>query len=140
MSTATTVEAHIAYELIEDTNHDVMVIEFVSHDFSSPVHALELGEQLDSLIRPGVEQYFVIDFAEVRSLGSTAFAEILSFVRKAKPVWICNLDETLWLGASLIGLDDCAEFAANRRAAFDKAAKAARRDEEDTVDWPEWSD
>jgi anti-anti-sigma regulatory factor len=138
MSTATTVQAHIAYELIEDTNHDVVIIEFLSHDIASPVHARELGEQLNSLIRPDSIQYFIIDFAKVRSLGSTAFGEIVSFVRKATPVWICNLDATLRLGASLIGLDDCAKFAANRREAINEAIKAARSDEEDTVDYPEW--
>jgi len=137
MSTATTIQAHIAYELIEDTNHDVVVIEFVSHDLASPVHARELGEQLNSLIRPHSVQYFVIDFATVRSLGSTAFGEIVSFVRKARPVWVCNLDATLRLGASLIGLDDCAKFTANRRVAINEAVRTARRDEEDTVDWPD---
>ena len=92
MSTTTTMQAHIAYELIEDTNHDVVVIEFESYDFASPVQARELGEQLNSLIQSHSLQYFVIDFAKVRSLGSTAFGEIVSFVRKATPVWICNLD------------------------------------------------
>jgi anti-anti-sigma regulatory factor len=139
MSTATTIQAHIAYELIEGTNHDVVVIEFVSHDITSPVHARELGEQLDSLIRPDSLQHFVIDFAGVRSLGSTAFGEIVSFVRKSAPVWICNLDATLRLGASLIGLDDCAQFAANRRVAINEALRTARRDEEDTVDYPDFT-
>jgi hypothetical protein len=139
MSTATIIQAHIAYELIEDTKHDVVVIEFVSHDILSPVHARELGEQLNSLIRPDSLQYFVIDFANARSLGSTAFGEIVSFVRKATPVWVCNLDHTLRLGASLIGLDDCTEFVANRRVAINEATRTARRDEEDTVDYPDWA-
>jgi anti-anti-sigma regulatory factor len=138
MSTATTLQAHIAYELIEDTNHDVVIIEFLSQEIAGSVHARELGEQLNSLIRPDSLQYFIIDFAKVRSLGSTAFGEIVSFVRKATPVWICNLDATLRLGASLIGLDDCAKFAANRRVAIKEAARTARADEEDTVDYPEW--
>jgi hypothetical protein len=30
MSTTTTMQAHIAYELIENTKHQVVVIEFVS--------------------------------------------------------------------------------------------------------------
>jgi anti-anti-sigma regulatory factor len=128
-------QAHIAYELIKDTNHDVVVIEFESYDFASPVQARELGEQLNSLIQSHSLQYFVIDFAKVRTLGSTAFGEIVSFVRKATPVWVCNLDETLRLGASLSGLDDCAQFAANRHVAINKAARTARRDEEDTVDY-----
>ena len=51
MSTATAIQTHIAYELIENTKHQIVVIEFVSHDIISPAHARELGEQLRSLIR-----------------------------------------------------------------------------------------
>ena len=40
------------------------------------------------------------------------------------------------LGAALIGLDNWARFAANRRAAIKEAEKTARWDEEDTVDYP----
>jgi anti-anti-sigma regulatory factor len=136
MSTATAIQAHIAYELIEGTNHQVVVIEFVSHDLASPAHARELGEQLHSLIRPQPPQYFVIDCAGVRALGSSAFSELVSFVQKAKPVWVCNLDNTLRLGAALIGLDNWARFAANRRAAINEAERTARWDEDETVDYP----
>jgi anti-anti-sigma regulatory factor len=139
MLTATTIQSHIAYELIEDTTHEVVVIEFVSHDITSPAHAQELGEQLHLLIRPQPPQYFVIDCAGVRALGSTAFSEIVSFVHKARPVWVCNLDDSLRLGASLIGLENWARFAANRRAAINEAQRTARWDEEDTVDFPAWT-
>ncbi len=136
MSTATTGQTHIAYELIEGTNHQVVIIEFLSHHITSPAHARELGEQLCSLLRPRPSQYFVLDCAGVRSLGSTAFSEILTFVHKARPVWFCNLDGSLRLGASLIGLDNWAKFAADRRAAIKEAERTARWDEEDTVDYP----
>ena len=136
MSTATAIQAHIAYEVIEDTNHQVVVIEFVSHDITSPAHARELGEQLRSLIQPQPLRYFVIDCAGVRSLGSTAFSELMTFVHNARSVWICNLDHTLRLGASLVGLDNWARFTANRGAAIKEAERAARWDEEDTVDYP----
>jgi anti-anti-sigma regulatory factor len=136
MSTATTIEAHIAYELIKDTNHEVVVIEFVGREIVSPAHARELGEQLDSLIRPQSLQYFVIDFAGVQALGSTAVGEIGSFVRKARPAWICNLDDTLRLGFYLIGLDNWARFAADRLAAIKEAERTARWDEEDPVVHP----
>ena len=139
MSTATTIQAHIAYELIEGTNHQVVVIEFVSHDIASPAHALELGDQLNSLIRPRSPRYFIIDFAGVRAMGSTAFSEIVSFVQKARPVWVCNLDATLRLGASLIGLDNWVRFAANRRAAIKDAERTAQWDAEDTADYPVWA-
>jgi anti-anti-sigma regulatory factor len=138
MSTATATQAHITYEIIEDTNHQVVVIDFVSHDFGSPFHAQELGQQLRSLIRIQPPQYFIIDCARVRSLGSTAFSEIMSFVHKARPVWVCNLDGALRPGASLIGLDNWVRYAATRRAAITEATRTARWDEEDTVDYPVW--
>jgi anti-anti-sigma regulatory factor len=97
-----------------------------------------LGTQLHSLIHPQTPQYFIIDFANVRALGSTAFSEIVSFVHKARPVWVCNLDGTLRLGAALVGLDNWARFAATRRAAITEAERTARWDEEDTVDYPAW--
>jgi hypothetical protein len=43
MSTTTTMQAHIAYELIENTKHQVVVIEYVSQDITSSAHARELG-------------------------------------------------------------------------------------------------
>jgi hypothetical protein len=46
-----------------------------------------------------------------------------------RPLWVCNLDDTLRLGASLIGLDDCAEFSFNRRAAIEAARSAATIEE-----------
>ena len=138
MSTATANQAHITYEVIEDTNHQVVVVEFLHHDFASPAHAQELGKQLQSLIRYQPPQYFIIDCARVRALGSTAFSEIMSFVHKARPVWVCNLDVALRPGASLIGLDNWVRYAANRRAAIAEAERTARWDEEDTVDYPVW--
>jgi anti-anti-sigma regulatory factor len=136
MSTATTTQAHIAYELIENTEHQVVIVEFLSHDIATTAHARELGEQLHLLICPDSIQYFVIDCAGVRSLGSTAFSEILSFVRDAKAVWVCNLDNQLRFGAALIGLDTWAKYAANRRAAIEEAERTARWREEDALGKP----
>ena len=134
MSTATTIHAHIAYELIEGANHHVLIIEFLSPEIGTSGHARELGEQLHSLIRSQPRQYFVIDCAGVRSLGSTAFSEIASFVHDAKSVWICNLDNKLRVGAAFVGIDTWAKFAVNRLAAIEEAERAARWDEEDSVD------
>jgi anti-anti-sigma regulatory factor len=106
MSTTMTIQAHIAYELIENTDHQVVIVEFLSHDIATSAHARELGEQLRSLLRPQPRQYFVIDCTGVRSLGSTAFGEIVSFVHQTKAVWVCNLDNQLRFGAALIGLDN----------------------------------
>jgi hypothetical protein len=138
MSSTTAIQPHIAYDVIEATNYQVVVIEFVSHDITSPSHARELGKQLHSLIRSQPLQYFVIDCAGVRSLGSTAFSEIVSFVHK-RPVWVCNLDNTLRLGAALVGLENWARFAGNRRAAIEEAERTARWDEEDTAHNPAWA-
>lgn len=135
MAIAHASQSHIAYELIEGGKHQIVVIEFSSDDLTSPTHARELGAQLMSLVRPCPPQYFIVDLAGVRGLGSTAFSEILTFVRHAKPVWICNIDHALRLGASLVGLENWARFAADRRAAFREAERAARWDEEDTVDY-----
>jgi anti-anti-sigma regulatory factor len=136
MSTTTTIQPHIAYELIDDHNPDVVVIEFLSQEIAGTCHARELGEQLDSLIRPDFPHNFVIDFGNVRLLGSTAFAEIVSFAHKVVRLCVCNMQENLRLGAALIGLDDCADFAANRRLAISETRRAAIHDEDDTVDYP----
>jgi anti-anti-sigma regulatory factor len=133
MSTATTLQPHIAYDLIEDANHQVMVISFLIHDIAGHDRARELGQELNLLIRPPSRQYFVIDFAGVRALGTDGLSEVLSFVRRARPVWICNLDETLRLAVSLIGVNNWAKFAADRRAAINEAERTARWDEEDSL-------
>ena len=84
MSATATSQAHIAYELINDKEPGVVVIEFLSHEVASSLHSRELGEQLQSLIGTELPQNFVIDFANVRSLGNTAFGEIVSFAREAE--------------------------------------------------------
>jgi anti-anti-sigma regulatory factor len=141
VSTTTTIQAHIAYELIGDHNPEVVIIEFLSHEVADLWKSWELGEQLNSLIRDDLPQNFVIDFGNVRSMGSSAFGEIVSFVRKVGWVWICNMQDHLRLGASLIGLDDCADFAESRKSAIIKAREAARQHEADTVDYPaSWLD
>jgi len=141
VSTTTAIQAHIAYELIDDGTARIVVIEFSSPEIAGAHHARELGEQLDSLIRADLPRSFVIDFGNVRFLGSTAFGEIVSFARQAGRVYLCNMQANLRLGASLIGLDDCAEFATSRRAAISTARRAAMRGAEDTVDYPaSWLD
>ncbi len=136
MTTETITHSHIAYDTVGDYKVEVVVIEFLSHDLPGPLQAQELGEQLDSLIRPDLPRNFVIDFANVRTLGSTAFGEIADFVRRVGRVRVCNLDEILQLGACLIGLDDWVEFAETRSQAIRAARQDWRRGEEDTVDYP----
>ena len=136
MSTSTMARAHIACEWIGEDKPEVVVIDLLSQEMCSPLLAEELGTQLDSLIRPDVPRNFVIDFANVRSLGSTAFSEIANFVRRVGRVRVCNLDDMLQLGASLIGLDDWVHFAESRNQAIRAARRDWRRGEEDTVDYP----
>jgi anti-anti-sigma regulatory factor len=140
MSATTTSQAHIAYELINDIDPEVVVIEFLSHEFASSTHSWELGEQLQSLIGTKLPQNFVIDFANVRSLGSTAFGEIVSFARNVRHLGVCNMQDHLRLGASLIGLDEFVNVSADRRVAIHEARRAAMQGQADTVDYPAWGD
>jgi len=128
--------AHITCEPIGEEKPELMVIGFLSPEICGPLHSRELGAQLDSLIRPDVPRNFVIDFANVRCLGSTAFAEIADFARRVRRVRVCNLDPILRLGASLIGIDDWVQFADSRQQAIRAARRDWRRGEEDTVDYP----
>jgi anti-anti-sigma regulatory factor len=99
-----------------------------------------LGEQLESLIGTELPQNFVIDFANVKSFGSTAFGEIVSFARKVNYLCVCNMQDHLRLGASLRGLDEFADTAANRRVAVNEARRAAMHGQLDTVDYPALGD
>jgi anti-sigma B factor antagonist len=129
MSDTSTIHAHIAYELVDETEPKVVVIEFLSRAIADPSHARELGDQLRSLIRPDLPRQYVIDFKGVRTLGSTSFGEIASFVRDVRQaggqVKVCGLDPMVRLGATLIGLDDRVEFAASRQAAIDACREPA---------------
>jgi anti-anti-sigma regulatory factor len=136
MSTSTAIQTHIAYELIGETDHGVVVIEFLSREIADSFHARQLREQLKSLIRAEFPHNYVLDYGNFRSVGSTAFGHILSFVHSAGQVRVCNVHESVRVGVSLIGLDDCVEFAASRRAAIDAALQAARRGEEETTEYP----
>ena len=42
----------------------------------------ELGEQLESLIRPELPRNYVLDFGNVRSFGSSVFGALAGFVRR----------------------------------------------------------
>jgi anti-anti-sigma regulatory factor len=136
MSIATATHAPIEYELIGEDDPEVVVIEFLSHEIVGPHQAYELREQLDAVIRADWCGNYIIDFSSVRSLGSTAFAELAGFVRRVWRVRFCNLDRTLRLGATLVGLDEDVEFCESREAAIRAARRDARRSEEDTVDYP----
>jgi len=131
MSSTSTIHAHITYELIDETEPKIVVIEFLSRAIGVPSKAHELGEQLCSLIRPDLPHQFVIDFRNVRTLGSTAFAEIVSFARDLRKVGgrlkVCGMNGLIKLGATLIGLDDLVEFADDREMAINEYLDLAER-------------
>jgi len=140
MSIVSTTQAHIDYELIDGWEPKVVVIGFVTRTISDPDHAHELGEQLDSLICSELPLNFVIDFKNVESLGSTAFGEICAFARRVRwwggTVRVCNLHDSLQLGAALIGLEEHAEFARSRQSAIQEARKSGQRADVETVFYP----
>ncbi len=136
MSAATATHAHFEYELIGDATPEAVVVEFRSPEIVGPTQAVELAEHLDALIRADWCGHYVMDFRNVQSLGSSAFAELARFVRRVRTVRFCNLDRTLQLGAIVVGLDEEVEFCESRHAAIRRAVRDARRGEEDTVDYP----
>jgi anti-anti-sigma factor len=117
-----TSQAHIAYELNDDKHPRVVIVEFLSRAIADPGHAAELSQQLCALIRPEFPKRFVLDFADVRSLSSTAFGALVSFVLKVRQaggkVAICNMDEFVRFGADVIHLGDYAGFADDRPSAI----------------------
>jgi anti-anti-sigma regulatory factor len=136
MAPTSAIQAHIAYELIDDNEPHVVVIDFLSEEIVGPLHARELGEQLASLTQTALPQNFVMDLGNVRSLGSSAFAEIVGFAHKLGQLTVCNLHSSLRLGAAMVGLDECADLAASRLAGINSARRMAIRDQEATVDYP----
>jgi anti-anti-sigma regulatory factor len=136
MSHQTTIQTHIAYELLDDRHPHVVVVTFLSHEIAGPTQAHELREQLESLIRPELPHCFVIDFGNVRAFGSTAFGEIVAFAQKVGGLSVCNMRSSLRFGAAMIGLERYASPVSDRSAAIDDARKRAARGEADTGDYP----
>jgi anti-anti-sigma regulatory factor len=138
MSTSTTIRTHIAYELIDDHEPDVMVIEFLGHEIAGPSQARELREELDALVWPELPHRIVVDFGNVWTFGSAAFGEIVAFARQVGRLVVCNLRGNLRLGAALTDLDLYAAFAPSRQTAIEEARRGPIRGEEETVDYPVW--
>ena len=117
-----TSHAHIAYELNDDKHPRVVIVEFLSRAIADPAHAAELSQQFCTLIRPEFPKRFVLDFENVRSLSSTAFGALISFVLKVRQtggqVAICKMDEFVRFGADVIHLGDYAQFAVDRPSAI----------------------
>src|SRR5262245_29739733 len=140
MTVSATVQTHIAYDLIDEHHPEVTVIEFLSREIVGPHQAEELREQLESLVWSGVPRNFVIDFANVRALGSSAFGVIATFVRKYGHVRACNVSNGLRLGAAMTGLENWVQFAESRDAIIREARNDARRGQDETEDYPAMSE
>jgi anti-anti-sigma regulatory factor len=136
MSAPIKIQAHIAYQLIDASKPEVVVVEFMTDQLIDPVRARELADQLESLIRPGFPRTFVIDFGNVRSLGSRGFGAIVSFARQVDRLFVCDLRDHLRLGSALSGLDQCAQFFTDRRTAINEARRAAMDGVDGTADYP----
>jgi len=104
-----------------------VIVEFLTRAIADPVHAVELSQQLCSLIRPDFPNQFVLDFDDVRSLSSTSFGALVSFILKVRQaggqVAICNMDEFVRFGADAIRLGDYAEFADSVQSAINTFLK-----------------
>jgi anti-anti-sigma factor len=116
--------AIIAYQRIDEP--PAVVVEFLTHAIADPAHAAELGQQLDTLIRPDLPDRYVLDFHKVRSFSSTAFGALVGFVQKVRKaggqVVICNMDEFVRFGADLIRLGDSAPITADQKKALERLA------------------
>ena len=95
--------AHFDFTLIDEVDPEVVLVEILSHEITDPTHAAEFDHQLGLLIRREFPKNFVIDFHKLRSLSSSAFAVLFSFVLKIREaggrVKICNMDEFIRFGA-----------------------------------------
>jgi len=114
--------AHFNFDLIDEDDPELVLVEFQSHGITDPTHSAELGHQLGLLIRPEFPKNFVLDFHKVRLLSSTAFGALVSFILKLRQaggrVKVCNMDEFVRFGADVIRLGDYAEFATDRDSAI----------------------
>src|SRR5262249_40117455 len=115
---------HIAYELIDEPR--AVVVEFLSHAVADPTHAAEFGQQLGELARPDLPNRYLLDFQNVRSMSSTGFGALVTFVLKVRQaggrVVICNMEEFVRFGADVIRLGDYAPIIESRQAALDRLA------------------
>ena len=113
--------AQISYAVDDHKRPRVVIVEFLSHAIADPTHAAELSQQLSMLIRPGLPCRYVLDVRGVRSLSSTAFGALLSFILKVRhadgQVAICNMDEFVRFGADIIRIGDFAQFTDDRASA-----------------------
>jgi anti-anti-sigma factor len=111
----------IQYDLTD--NPSTVVVEFISHKIADPDHAHLLEHQLRMLMRPDLPSSFILDFAGVSNVTSTAFGALVSFIRDVRAhdgrVVICNMTDHVRFGADILHLPDFAQFVTTRHMALD---------------------
>ncbi len=119
--------ALIAYDLVEESNPKVVIVEFLIHTIADPTLAAQLGQQLGSLIRPELPKQFLLDFKNVKTFSSTAFGALVSFILKVRDaggrVKLCNMNEFVRFGADVIRMGEFSEFATDRTTAIEEFMK-----------------
>lgn len=93
------------FELEEDGK--VTVVRLLSDDLRQPSQAVDLGDQLTSLIESG-RAHLLIDFQKLNYLGSTGFAILLVLARKARAAGgelkLLGMQEEVRFGANILGI------------------------------------
>jgi anti-anti-sigma factor len=116
-----------AYEIAERGGSRVVVVDLLIQSIGDPAHAARLGQQLSALIRPDLPNRFVLDFHNVKLVGSTAFGALVAFILKVREaggkVAICSMDHFVRFEADVIHMSNYAEFAPDRNTAIDAALK-----------------
>ena len=105
-----------------DHEGDIAIARVLSREIRHPGPAVEMGEQLASLLDRGHTR-LLINFEDNRYLCSTAFASLLNVARKAQAAGgqlkACCIDPEVQVGAEILGLGRFIEIYETERAALD---------------------
>jgi anti-sigma B factor antagonist len=110
--------AHIGLEM----DGDIAIVHILSREIRHPGPAVEMGEQLASVLDQGHER-ILINFKGNRYLCSTAFATLVNVAKKVQAaggqIKACCLDPDVQVGAQILGLGRFIEIHETERAALD---------------------
>ena len=85
---------------------DVVVVEMTSREIRGPEAAQEVGQEIAAFIDQSGAKRFVLNFAKVQFLSSTAFAMLLNLWKKVDAqggkLKVCNLIPEVRLGADIL--------------------------------------
>jgi len=101
---------------------DVVLIEITTPDFHGPDAALELSAELARVAGQEWAQRLLVNCERIRFLSSTAFAALVSLVKRCtssgKQVRFCAMAPEVLLGAQIIGLDQLSQIDDSEAAAL----------------------